>query len=192
MELDKYINIWDEVLAKQTQKDKESFVVLYHRYKDKIYWYLWTLLNFNSEDAQNITTDTFIKIYEYCKKNEVDNFNALIYRTAHNLAVNRIKKNQLNKTIEDDELFEYIPNHQDEELKENVDRKFKQEIINKLLQRLDEKYREVIYLYYYEEKSYDEIADMIGSNKNSVWTLISRAKKQMQTLVEKYGLQNIF
>ncbi|MEI8253905.1 MAG: sigma factor-like helix-turn-helix DNA-binding protein [bacterium] len=49
---------------------------------------------------------------------------------------------------------------------------------------MDEKFRDVLYLYYYEEKSYDEIADIIESNKNSVGTMISNGKKALKEKIK--------
>lgn len=43
--------------------------------------------------------------------------------------------------------------------------------------RLPEKYRNVIYLFYYEEYSAVEIAGILGRNENTIYTWLSRAKK---------------
>ena len=42
---------------------------------------------------------------------------------------------------------------------------------------LPEKYRDVIYLFYYEEYTAPEIAEILKKNTNTVYTLLSRAKK---------------
>jgi DNA-directed RNA polymerase specialized sigma subunit len=57
---------------------------------------------------------------------------------------------------------------QDSIEKENLNTEFKQAIMMKYLSQLDENFRNVLYLYYYENKTYDEIAQIISSNKNSV------------------------
>ena len=49
---------------------------------------------------------------------------------------------------------------------------------------LPEKYRDVIYLFYYEEYTAPEIAEILKKNTNTVYTLLSRAKK---ILKEKLG-----
>jgi DNA-directed RNA polymerase specialized sigma24 family protein len=46
-------------------------------------------------------------------------------------------------------------------------------------------------LYYYEDKSYEEIAQIIGSNKNTVWTLLSQAKKKLQEFVNREWTRDI-
>jgi RNA polymerase sigma-70 factor (ECF subfamily) len=53
------------------------------------------------------------------------------------------------------------------------------EVLDAVMQ-LDEHYREVIYLQYYEGYSAPEIAQMLGKNTNTVYTWIARAKKELK------------
>lgn len=57
------------------------------------------------------------------------------------------------------------------------------EVLETVLQ-LPEKYRNVIYLYYYEEYSAVEIAEILGRKENTVYTWLMRAKKLLR---EKLG-----
>ena len=50
--------------------------------------------------------------------------------------------------------------------------------------RLLKKYRDVVYLHYYESYTAPEIAKLLGKNVNTVYTLLTRAK---QLLREKLG-----
>jgi RNA polymerase sigma-70 factor (ECF subfamily) len=68
--------------------------------------------------------------------------------------------------------------------KEKINTQFKQEIMMWFLNQIEEKFRDVLYLYYYEEKSYDEIAEIIESNKNSVWTMILNGKKALKEKIK--------
>ena len=49
---------------------------------------------------------------------------------------------------------------------------------------LPQKYRDVVYLYYYEEYSAAEISRLLGKNVNTVYTLLTRSKKMLR---EKLG-----
>ena len=48
-----------------------------------------------------------------------------------------------------------------------------------LLAQLPEKYRQVIHLFYLEQKAYEEVADMLGLPLGTVKTLLFRAKKEL-------------
>ena len=65
------------------------------------------------------------------------------------------------------------------EQKENENR----EIIQWAMAQLKPKYREVLVLHYYEEKSYEEISQIIDSSVNSVGTMLRRARQQMEKLL---------
>jgi RNA polymerase sigma factor (sigma-70 family) len=116
-----------------------------------------------------VATDTFIKLFEYIKKQPVENIKSLIYRIAHNTAIDHIRSKQ-SENINDfqDEKVEIIHDHHDIQKKENINSKYKQEIIQQFLSKLDTQSRDILYLYYQEEKSYDEIAIIHESNKNTV------------------------
>jgi len=49
-------------------------------------------------------------------------------------------------------------------------------------------YREVIVLHYFEERSYEEIAQILGSSTNSVGTLLRRGRQQLQKQLKNSGL----
>ncbi|MFZ5341609.1 MAG: RNA polymerase sigma factor [Patescibacteria group bacterium] len=64
--------------------------MLYRRRKDNIYSYIWNILNYNTQDALNVTSDVFVKVFNYSKSNDIQKFKSFLYRTAHNEAVNYI------------------------------------------------------------------------------------------------------
>ena len=57
-------------------------------------------------------------------------------------------------------------------------------LLKKVIGGLKPKYREVVVLHYFEEKSYQEISEMINIPKNTVGVLINRAKKQISKQME--------
>jgi RNA polymerase sigma factor (sigma-70 family) len=69
---------------------------------------------------------------------------------------------------------------------------YEQWVFAKYLAALPDKEREIVYLYYHEDKSYEEIADIVGSNKNTVWTLLSQAKKKIYAMAGKEGTLDLF
>ena len=180
----------DEKLAAYIKMWKNnSFDVIYNRWKDKIYNYVLVFLNYNKEDAINVCGNVFVKIFNYAKTKEINSVKSLLYRIAHNESVNYIslKKSETNSFL--DENTEDI---NDIKKKDDINKSYKQKILTCLLKKLDERYRWVIYLYYFEEKDYNEIAYIIWSNKNSVWTLISRGKNKLKELIEEYKLNDTF
>lgn len=55
------------------------------------------------------------------------------------------------------------------------------------LDKLPKHYRNVIYLYYYEEYTIPEIAEILGKSKNTISTQLQRARKKLKTILEEGG-----
>lgn len=174
----------DEVLSSKVRDwDSQAFEVLYDRYKDRIFSYIRNILNYNQDDASNVLSDVFIKVFEYLKNYEVKNFKTFIYRIAHNTAIDWIRGNK-SWIYADEEWAKLIEDKQNIIEKELLNTDFKQKIMMWFLREIEEKFRNVLYLYYYEEKSYEEIAQIMESNKNSIWTLILNAKKALKEKIK--------
>ncbi len=170
----------EKLIVEQIQKwNWTAFEKIYLQYKDQIYSYARNILNNNDNDAIEVVSESFLKLFEYLKKKSVDNVKSLLYRIVHNEAVNLIKKNEKSVML-DEEIYEK-PNL-DDDIIEEMQKKYKSDLIQQCLQKLQSKYKEVIYLYYFEQKDYQEIAFVLWTNKNTIWTLISRAKKQLKQL----------
>lgn len=60
-----------------------------------------------------------------------------------------------------------------------------QNLIPELVYSLPKKYRNIIYLYYYEEYTVPEIAEILGENKNTVNSRLQRARKKLKEILEE-------
>ncbi len=174
----------DEELSTRVKGwDNQAFEILYDKYKDKIFSYVRNILNYNKDDATSVLSDVFIKVFEYLKSYEVKNFKTFIYRIAHNTAIDCIRTSK-SGIYTDDETAKLVEDTQSVTEKENVNTQFKQKIMMWFLSQIEERFRNVLYLYYFEEKSYDEIAEIIESNKNTVGTMILNGKKALKEKIK--------
>ena len=165
---------------------------LYEKYKGKIYNYTVNLLAWNRDDADIVITDIFTKLREYIKDgkcNGVENVNAYIYRLAHNTAINFIKW-KWSWTYQNIEDREWILTT-NENPSDHTDNIYKNEQLERFMNMLDPNSKSVVYMTYFEEKNYDEIAQIIWSNKNTVWTILSRAKKKLKEMMENGKIKDI-
>lgn len=185
-----FSSLSDEQLVLEVQRwTVAAFEELYERRHKKIYAYLWNLLNYNYDDTISLTSDVFIKLYEYIKDQSLTNVKWFVYRLAHNLAIDWIRANKTYSNISLDqnylkESLAYIDDH-----KQRLQSSFKQQLFEKLLQYLDPQHREILYLVYQEQKSYQEIAEMLWTNKNSIWTVLFNAKKKLNELALLHWIQ---
>jgi RNA polymerase sigma-70 factor (ECF subfamily) len=176
----------DEAIALRVKNgDTSAFAVLFDRYEYKLTRYLSRFLR-DAEDACDVLQNTFIKSYEYIQSFDNDkNFSAWIYRIAHNEAINFLKKKKAIpfSLFEIDTLLPLAIDAQDIETgSERAATKIK---LDTVLQSLPPKTREILTLYFYEDFSYKEIADILHIPTNLVGVRLKRAKESVQKIIPK-------
>lgn len=173
----------DEELASQLLLDQDCFLTLMQRYERKLLVYIHRISNSSKEEAEDILQDVFIKVYKNINFFDSNlKFSSWIYRITHNEVVSSFRKNsarpQLVGSGLDDDLINRIAS--DFDVIEELDSKKLREIVIEFINKLDDKYREVMILKFVEEKDYKEISDILKKPMGTVATLINRAKKKMQ------------
>jgi len=184
----------DNELVLATLKDKNEFRHIVKRYHDPLLRYVFRLGCPDGEDAEDILQDVFIKVY--INLNDYDStmkFSSWIYRITHNETMSYFRKKKIRpQTMESEEdllLFELIPDEHN--LEHESDKKRLSEVIKEILNNLDEKYRDVIILKYLEERSYEEISDILKKPTGTIATLLNRAKKQLEAELKKQNIHTI-
>ena len=133
------------------------------------------------DKALDVVQDTFIKAYVNLNGfNAKRSFSSWIYRILHNEALNELKKHHRETKLP--EGFDAPdPNHFEEELS----REETAAMVRKCLQRIPVKYAEPVALYYLEDKSYEEISDILRLPVGTVGVRINRAKKAMRRICQE-------
>lgn len=156
----------DEALAEVLQSDDTDAVaralgIIMERYEAKMLRYANRFLT-HYEDRQDAVQDVFIKVYQNIRSFRVsERFSPWIYRIAHNTFINVIKKQKREQVsaIDADTFFSW--GLSDETATLHHESKLDRDLLERGLAEIDVKYREVLVLYYFEEKSYKEIADIM-------------------------------
>jgi RNA polymerase sigma-70 factor (ECF subfamily) len=175
----------DEVLAKEVQNgNSDAFTALVGRYEEKLLRYARKFLA-RGEDNKDLVQEVFLKAYVNIKSFDVSQkFSPWIYRIAHNEFINGMKKRiRLPLFVFD---FDTILPHpaSGETADGDFQKKELREMLDKCLDKLDVKYREPLVLYYFEELSYQEIADILRIPVATVGVRIARGKKALQTILK--------
>ena len=172
----------DEELVDLILGNQDYFLCLMKRYEKKLLSYLKRLTSERVEDLEDMLQEIFIKVY--LNLNEFDQslkFSSWIYRISHNHAISHYRKKQTRPEIIDDEDDRIMSSIADEfDIKRELDQTILRNKINKALDSMDVKYKEVIILKYFEEKDYTEICDILKKPIGTVGTLLSRAKNNLK------------
>lgn len=178
-------NLSDEAVVKKVLgEDIDKYEILVKRYEQKLYRYAYSIVG-DQHDAKDATQQAFILAYKNLNSfNPKLKFSSWIYRITHNESINIMKKNKKLIKKDKDLILKYTDSGEiphDEAL-------HKKEIIKLTRDNLNSiplKYREVLSLYYLEEKSYEEISDILRLPLGTVSTRIRRAKQALKKLFNK-------
>jgi RNA polymerase sigma-70 factor (ECF subfamily) len=174
----------DEKIALRVQNgDVEAFSLLVGRYEKKITRYARKFLS-HPDDIKDIVQDVFVKAYVNIKSFDTKRrFSPWIYRIAHNEFVNALKKRKSEKLSFID--FDVLLPHPvaKESADSDIDRIDLRRLLDGCLQNLPVKYREPLILYYFEEMSYREIADVLRLPVSTVGIRLQRGKSLLKKTV---------
>jgi len=153
----------DEALVIECKKDQKHFAVLVERYVPKLTKYIKRRSLATSDDIDDLLQNIFIKVYRNI--NEYDTsllFSSWIYRIAHNEMIDWYRREKRRATLSlDDEAQDIVSKLiTEEDMTARFSHDEQKQYIIKTLNTLGEKYKEILLLRFFEEKSYEEIADI--------------------------------
>lgn len=170
----------EQVVIYVRTKDKESYAEIITRYQEKLMRYATYLLgdiHAAADVVQQGLINAYINLQGFDRRKK---FSSWIYRIVHNEAMNAIKKQSRHQPLPDDSAFESDINIEESYTKEELIRE-----THECLEKLPVLYREPISLFFLEEKTYEEISDILHIPIGTVGTRVNRAKGMMRSLCRK-------
>ncbi|MBT5338675.1 RNA polymerase sigma factor [Candidatus Falkowbacteria bacterium] len=173
----------DQELVKLTLKNSDHFAQVINKYQPQLFYYIKRISNVPNEDIEDHLQEIFLKIYRNLNNyNQNLKFSSWLYRIARNHVISHHRKLKARpqRISTDWEINEQILNNiaSDFELDVSFDNQLITNQIKLTLNKLDIKYKEVIVYRFFEDKSYEEIADILKKPIGTIGTLLNRAKKQ--------------
>ena len=130
----------------------------------------------NRADAEDIVQDVFLRIID--KKpsfNDESHEKSWLIRATINMCKNKVNMFWNKNKCSIDDVQEFAVSD-----KYNTDTSVFQAVM-----ALGEKYRVVVYMYYYEGYSTPEIADVIGKNETTIRSLLHRARNKLKDMLKE-------
>ncbi|MBC8586852.1 RNA polymerase sigma factor [Paratissierella segnis] len=161
-----------KLLKEGNQQAFEEFVIEYR--KEAVNFAANILKDYHI--AEDIVQDSFAFIYVYRERiREYSTLKSYLFSIIHNRAIDYIRKNNRNITIDLDAISTFSPEEQ------ILDKERRKSFI-KSFNSLNEKYKVVLYLYGFQELSYKEISEVVGISLAQVKINIFRGRKKLKTL----------
>lgn len=161
----------------------EDIIEIYENHKSELLTYIIRMIA-SQDAAEDIIQDSFANMINYMQKKNVDNPRAFLYKTAHNLAVNYIKKNSRISNADESLMnHEYYDSHENDLEFEELKNK-----IRTIVSNLDEELHSLFVMKKDLNLSTVEIAQRTGKSERTVRRKLKRASDYIASQLEKDGL----
>lgn len=171
----------EEHLVEQSKKgDKSAFTALIEVYQDRLYRTAWGMLG-NSQDAYDALQDCILKAYI--------SIGSLKYNYYFKYWINRILVNSCNDMLRRRKKVLYMEDvgslgAADDYDVSNID-------IKMAMKNIDPKYKNILVLRYYQDLSYEDIAEVLNCPTGTVKSRLNYALKKLRTAIDKGGLMGV-
>jgi RNA polymerase sigma-70 factor (ECF subfamily) len=170
--------------------DQRAYGKLMSRYKDSIYFLLLKMVH-NEDDANDLTIEAFGKAFSNLAKYTPDfAFSTWLYKIALNNSIDFIRRKKLetfslHDPIENDrgESFEIDIRAASPDPEEKFVRAQRGKILRDVIEKINPKYRLLIELRFFEELSYEEIAQRTNLPLGTVKAQLFRAKNLLYQIL---------
>lgn len=166
------------------EKDQQAYATLMKRYKKAVYFMILKMIR-DADDAEDLTMEAFAKAFRNLHKFKKDyTFSTWLFRIATNNTIDFIRKKKLktmslNNTLTDDggnyvniDVEDDDNNPQDEFIRSQ-----RIEMVRIFVDKLPAKYRKLVQLRYFDELSYEEIAQELEKPLGTVKAQLHRSRE---------------
>ncbi len=183
------------------ERTGKKFNFYFAKYRDKLIWYLMKMCN-DEIEAEEIADEAFVKAFFEIEKydNEKSQFSTWLFTIARNIMIQKIKSDAKFESIHEDHEgatigdFLQAEDNSDNEDKERILAR-KVQLIKNEIANLPEKYSVVLIMREIDGMHYDEIAEYLELNLNTVKSqirqgrglLIKNLKPKFKALDELYS-----
>ncbi len=175
-------NITENTIIEASEGNTEAFEHIYNTYSDFVYNVAFRVVN-NIDEAQEVTQEVFLTVYRKLKSFKFkSSLKTWVYRIAVNMAIDYARK----RTKEQDHTVLYEENNElsrtIDPIGEKLEREQQKKTISTLLEALSPDQRVCIVLRSIEGLSYQEIAESLNININTVRSRLKRAREKLIAL----------
>lgn len=172
----------------QSPSDKEKLRLLYDRYKNRMYITACKVLG-DPQRAEDAVHDAFIAVSKHLDRiDDIDSVSTASYmiKAARSRALNIMRMGLPEKETDLDEAQAKA----DEDLLDEICRKESYKEIVSAILSLEERYRDVLTLYYLNDLSVSEIAALQGVKENTVRQQLFRGRQKLINTINKEDKKN--
>lgn len=174
-----------EMIARIIKGDTQAFSILVDNYQNLIFHVTKKILP-QQMDAEDVCQEVFVKIYRSIGSfRHQSKLSTWIAKIAYSTALNHLKKNKRRLTEDyPEDILNLKTDHDSPE--ELLSKKNTADYLDRLIDRLPEKYGLILTLYHLEEFSIDEINETTGMPEGTIKSHLFRARKMLKDKVKNH------
>ncbi|KUO50146.1 MAG: hypothetical protein APF76_06715 [Desulfitibacter sp. BRH_c19] len=174
-----------ELIKRLLVSDETAYVELVNTYGEKLLHLAYMVVG-DRQLAEDVVQESFLALYAKLQNFRGESsLSTWLTRITLNKAKNKIRPKLFQKIAYFWEInaTDTAPLPQD-----NYEKQEKQSIVREIMLSLPIKYRDVLYLHYFEELKIKEIAEILDVSQSGVKTRLQRGRNQMKDLLKERGL----
>jgi RNA polymerase sigma-70 factor (ECF subfamily) len=165
-----------ELIQQVAEGDEHAYEHLVKKYQHSVFNTIYRYIG-DYDDLEDVAQEVFVKVWRYAKNfKRKSKFSTWLYRISVNQCLNYRSKHK-KRHLSLDELTEKEKVPKSLIVEVDYEKRQKAEIVRKAVNELPERQRIALILSKFEEKSYKEIAEIMGVSLSAVESLIFRAKE---------------
>ena len=180
-----------QLVERAKDGDQRAYAELMQRYKDSIYFMTLKMIN-NKDDAMDLTVETFGKAFENLDRYKPDfAFSTWLFRIATNNSIDFIRKKRLS-VISIDNMVDEEGDDRPLQIKsdtlnpeETSIKKQQSKELKDIVDKLPSRYKTLIVLRYFDELSYEEIAQQLDLPLGTVKAQLFRARDLLSNIINR-------
>ncbi|MGZ4158162.1 MAG: RNA polymerase sigma factor, partial [Bacteroidia bacterium] len=180
----KAVHDYHLIRAALDKGDQKAYAELMGRYRDSVYFMLLKMVN-NKDDADDLTIEAFGKAFKRLSQYTPNYaFSTWLFKIASNNCIDFIRRKKMitfsiDRTFENDEGGEMSMDIKAEGLnpEENMVKKQKVKHMREVVEKLKPRYRILVEMRYFDELSYEEIAEKLELPLGTVKAQLFRARE---------------
>jgi len=170
------------IIAQIISGQKELFRLLIKRHEKAVYGMGMSFFR-NSEDASDFTQDVFLKVFQNLTQFEGrSRFSTWLYKIAYNNAINNITRRKDYNSLAENEII-IVNDNPERKLLRNLAK----EAVLEAVKELPERFRLCVDMFFFYDRSYQEIEIITGFPINTIKSHVFRAKKILRDKLADYS-----
>lgn len=180
-----------ELVQRAIANDQLAFAEIMDRYRDSIF-HLINKMVFSSDDAEDLTIEAFTKAFQRLEQySPAYAFSTWLFKIASNHTIDFIRKKRL-KALSldqgfanaDGDVMEFHVRDEGLDPMEALQKKERVALMRSVVESMKPRYRRLVELRYFEERSYEEIAEELDLPLGTVKAQLFRARDILASLIQ--------